>query len=38
MKPQFQQWRLQLLILAGWINRRQPDAIVYPPTENRVLR
>jgi transposase InsO family protein len=29
---------LLLLILAGWINRRQQDAIEYLMTENRVLR
>src|SRR5512137_1125438 len=38
MKPQFQPWHLLLLILAGWINRRQQDAIEYLLTENRVLR
>ncbi|MBM4165196.1 MAG: hypothetical protein FJ222_12265, partial [Lentisphaerae bacterium] len=27
-----------LLILAGWINRRQQDAVEYLLTENRVLR
>jgi hypothetical protein len=27
-----------LLILAGWINRRQQDAIDYLLTENQVLR
>ncbi len=35
MKPQFQPWHLLLLILAGWINRRQQDAIEYLLTENR---
>jgi len=38
LKPQFQPWHLLLLILAGWINRRQQDAIEYLLTENRVLR
>ncbi len=38
MKPQFQPWHLLLLILAGWINRRQQDVIEYLLTENRVLR
>jgi hypothetical protein len=38
MKAQFQPWQLLLLILAGWINRRQQDAIEYLLTENRVLR
>jgi len=27
-----------LLILAGWINRRQQDAVEYLLTENRILR
>ncbi len=31
-------WRLLLLILAGWINRDQQDAIEYLLTENPVLR
>ncbi len=38
MKSQFQPWQFLLLILAGWINRRQQDAIEYLLTENRVLR
>ncbi len=38
MKAQFQPWQLLLLILAGWINRRQQDVIEYLLTENRVLR
>ena len=38
MKAQFQAWQLLLLILAGWINRRQQDAVEYLLTENRVLR
>jgi len=38
MKAQFQPWQLLLLVLAGWINRRQQDAIEYLLTENRVLR
>jgi transposase InsO family protein len=38
MKSQFQPWQLLLLILAGWINRRQQDAVEYLLTENRVLR
>ena len=38
MRPQFQPWHLLLLILAGWINRRQQDAVEYLLTENRVLR
>jgi putative transposase len=38
MKSQFQPWHLLLLILAGWINRRQQDAVEYLLTENRVLK
>src|SRR5512136_887551 len=38
MKPQFQPWHLLLLILAGWINSRQQDAVEYLLAENRVLR
>ena len=38
MKPQFQPWHLLLLILGGWINSRQQDAIGYLLTENQVLR
>jgi putative transposase len=38
MKPQFQPWHLLLLILAGWINHTQQDAVEYLLTENRVLR
>ncbi len=30
-------WQLLLLILAGWINRHQQDAIDYLLTENQVL-
>jgi len=33
-----QPWQLFLLILAGWVNRSQQDAIDYLLTENRVLR
>ena len=38
MKTQFQPWQFLLLILAGWINRRQQDAVEYLITENRILR
>ena len=38
MKSQFQPWQLALLILTGWINRRQQAAIEYLLTENRILR
>ena len=31
-------WQLLLLILAGWIDRDQQDAIEYLLTENQVLR
>jgi len=38
MKAQLQPWQFWLLILAGWINRRQQDVVEYLLTENRVLR
>jgi len=38
MKSQLQPWHLLLLILAGWINRRQQDALEYLITENQILR
>jgi putative transposase len=38
MKSLLQPWQLLLLILAGWINSRQHEAIDYLLTENRVLR
>jgi putative transposase len=38
MKSQLQPWQLLLLILAGWINRRQQDAIDFLLTENHILR
>ncbi len=38
MKSQFQPWQLLLLILAGWINRRQQVIIDYLLTENHILR
>jgi hypothetical protein len=38
MKALFQPWQLLPLILAGWIIRRQQDAIEDLLTENRVLR
>jgi hypothetical protein len=38
MKAQLQPWQLLLLILAGWINRRQQDVVEYLLTEHRVLR
>jgi hypothetical protein len=38
MKARFQPWHLLLLILAGWINRQQQNAIEYLLTENRILR
>jgi putative transposase len=31
-------WQFSLLILAGWVNRQQQDAIECLLTENRVLR
>ncbi len=38
MKSQLQPWHLLLLILAGWINRQQQNAVEYLLTENRILR
>ena len=38
MKSQLQPWHLLLLILAGWINRRQQDAVEYLLAENQILR
>ena len=38
MKPRLHPWQLLLVILAGWVNRQQQDAIAYLRTENRVLR
>jgi hypothetical protein len=38
MKPQLQPWHLLVLILAGWINRKQRDAVEYLLAENRILR
>jgi hypothetical protein len=38
MKSQLQPWHLLVLILAGWINRLQQDAIEYLLTENHILR
>ena len=31
-------WHLLIYILAGWVNRRQQDAINYLRTENQILR
>jgi putative transposase len=38
VKALLQPWQFSLLILAGWVNRQQQDAIEYLLTENRVLR
>ena len=38
MESQLQPWHLLLLILAGWINRRQQDAVEYLLTENQILQ
>jgi transposase InsO family protein len=38
MKSHLQPWQLLVLVLAGWINRQQQDAIEYLLTENGVLR
>lgn len=33
-----QSWQVLLVILAGWVNRRQHDVIEYLRTENQILR
>jgi hypothetical protein len=38
MKAQLRPWHLLLLILAGWVNRRQQNAIEFLLTKNRILR
>jgi len=38
MKSLLQPWHFLLLILAGWINSRQQEAIDYLLTENRILK
>jgi putative transposase len=38
MKSFLEPWHLLLLILAGWINHRQQDAIEYLRTENQILK
>ena len=38
VKVLLQPWQLLLLVLAGWVNRRQQDAIDYLLAENRILR
>ena len=38
VKVFLQPWQLLLLVLAGWVNRRQQDVIEYLLVENRVLR
>ena len=38
MKVFLQPWQLLLLVLAGWVNRRQQDVIGYLLAENQVLR
>ena len=38
VKTSLQPWQLLLLVLVGWVNRRQQDAIAYLRTENRILR
>ena len=34
----FQPWQLYFVVLAGWVNRQQQEAIEYLCAENRVLR
>ena len=38
MKSFLEPWHLLLLILAGWINRRQQGAVEYLRTENQILK
>jgi hypothetical protein len=38
MKSFLEPWHLLLLILAGWINHRQQNAIEYLRTENQILK
>jgi hypothetical protein len=38
MKSFLERWHLLLLILAGWINQRQQNAIEYLRTENQILK
>ena len=38
MKSTLQPWQILLLILGGWINKHQQDAIDYLLAENRILR
>jgi putative transposase len=38
MKFLLQPWQILLLVLAGWINKNQQNAIEYLIVENRVLR
>ena len=38
MRLTFDPFRLLLISLAGWLNRRQQDVIDYLQEENRVLR
>jgi putative transposase len=38
VKTSLQPWQLLFLVLAGWVNHRQQDAIAYLRTENRILR
>ena len=34
----FQPWQFYFVILAGWVNRQQQEAIEYLRTENQVLK
>ena len=38
MKFALQPWQLMLIMLAGWINRQQPEVIEYLRIENAVLK
>ena len=38
MKFVLHPWQILLLVLAGWINRHQQNALEYVIAENRILR
>ena len=38
MKSFLEPWHMLLLILAGWINHRQQNAVDYLRTENQILK
>ena len=38
MKFVLQPWQLIVILLAGWVNRQQQEAIVYLLTKNDILK